>query len=302
MSAQGNAAPIIIKKKKVMGGEGHHGGAWKVAYADFVTAMMAFFLLMWLLNATTETQRKGLADYFSPSIPVSRVSGGGDGDFGGESVFAEENLPQDGSGATSERVTEAQKSRGASGVSAKDAPDTLAPPSESQEAEAMKQAFDEALKGLTGESMVEPALKRHIITRVTDQGLVVELFDLEGAPLFVPGEAAPTELLLRLTEVVAELSGLVTNGVASEAHVRAAALPFRDRPVWTLSAARAQELRQLLEDGGLDSARIKRVTGHGDRSPVARNPMALRNNRVEIVFLRTQRREVAQDGAALSPE
>jgi chemotaxis protein MotB len=72
MSAQSNVAPIIIKKKKSGGGDGHHGGAWKVAYADFVTAMMAFFLLMWLLNATTEKQRKGLADYFSPSIPLSR--------------------------------------------------------------------------------------------------------------------------------------------------------------------------------------------------------------------------------------
>ena len=73
MSAD-SLAPVIIKKKRGGGGEGHHGGAWKVAYADFVTAMMAFFLLMWLLNATTEEQRKGLADFFDPTIPVSAVS------------------------------------------------------------------------------------------------------------------------------------------------------------------------------------------------------------------------------------
>ena len=77
MSAQ-DGAPIIIKRKKVIAG-GHHGGAWKVAYADFVTAMMAFFLLMWLLGATNEKQRKGIADYFNPTIPVNKVSGGGDG-------------------------------------------------------------------------------------------------------------------------------------------------------------------------------------------------------------------------------
>lgn len=71
MSAKSNA-PIIIKRKKLIAA-GHHGGAWKVAYADFVTAMMAFFMMMWLLNATTEKQRKGLADYFSPTIPLSRV-------------------------------------------------------------------------------------------------------------------------------------------------------------------------------------------------------------------------------------
>ena len=76
MSDRSNA-PIIIKRKKVIAGDGHHGGAWKVAYADFVTAMMAFFMLMWLLNATTEQQRKGIADYFSPTIPINRVSGGG---------------------------------------------------------------------------------------------------------------------------------------------------------------------------------------------------------------------------------
>ncbi|MEO1550477.1 MAG: flagellar motor protein MotB, partial [Pseudomonadota bacterium] len=72
MSEQSNR-PVIIKRKKVVSAEGHHGGAWKVAYADFVTAMMAFFLLMWLLNATTEEQRKGLADYFKPTIPVHRT-------------------------------------------------------------------------------------------------------------------------------------------------------------------------------------------------------------------------------------
>ena len=73
------SAATIIKKKRINVVNGHHGGAWKVAYADFVTAMMAFFLLMWLLNATTEEQRRGIADYFDPSIPVTAVSGGGDG-------------------------------------------------------------------------------------------------------------------------------------------------------------------------------------------------------------------------------
>jgi chemotaxis protein MotB len=104
MAAQGNAAPVIIKRKKVVGGGGHHGGAWKVAYADFVTAMMAFFLLMWLLNATTEKQRKGISDYFNPTIPVNRISGGGDGAFGGDSVFAEETMAHDGTGAVDRKT------------------------------------------------------------------------------------------------------------------------------------------------------------------------------------------------------
>src|SRR6056297_3669847 len=101
MSAPGdNTAPVIIKRKKIVAGGGHHGGAWKVAYADFVTAMMAFFMLMWLLNATTEKQRKGIADYFNPTIPLNRVSGGGDGALGGDSTFTEQTLARTGVGAT----------------------------------------------------------------------------------------------------------------------------------------------------------------------------------------------------------
>jgi chemotaxis protein MotB len=83
MDVRRNVPPVIIKRKKVVAEGGHHGGAWKVAYADFVTAMMAFFLLMWLLGATTEQQRKGIADYFNPTLPLDRVSGGGNGAFGG---------------------------------------------------------------------------------------------------------------------------------------------------------------------------------------------------------------------------
>ena len=100
MNARENVAPVIIKRKKINKGGGHHGGAWKVAYADFVTAMMAFFMLMWLLNATTEQQREGIADYFSPTISINRLSGGGNGAFGGDSVFSEKTMPQNGTGAS----------------------------------------------------------------------------------------------------------------------------------------------------------------------------------------------------------
>src|SRR5580698_8536213 len=85
---------IVIRKEEVVGG-GHHGGAWKVAYADFVTAMMAFFLLMWLLNATTEDQRKGLADYFSPSNLMSHASSGTGEPFGGHTAFDKGALVSD---------------------------------------------------------------------------------------------------------------------------------------------------------------------------------------------------------------
>ena len=170
MTAQSNAPNVIIKKVKKVQGGGHHGGAWKVAYADFVTAMMAFFLLMWLLNATTEKQRKGIADYFSPTIPASRVSGGGDGAFGGDSVFTEETLARNGMG-------------GAPGD-----PGESAQPDRNTDAETEQlKALEEMLTGASGESMVSDDVLRHIVTKVTDEGLLIELFDIEGDPLFYEG-------------------------------------------------------------------------------------------------------------------
>ena len=112
MTTHNNVAPIIIKRKKIIVSGGHHGGAWKVAYADFVTAMMAFFMLMWLLNATTEQQRKGIADYFSPTFAINRTSGGGDSSFVGDSVFTENTLTRQGIGASTVHPTESVGSRG----------------------------------------------------------------------------------------------------------------------------------------------------------------------------------------------
>ncbi len=281
MSARNDVAPIIIKKKKIVKGDGHHGGAWKVAYADFVTAMMAFFLLMWLLNATTEQQRKGLADYFSPTIPINRISGGGDGEFGGTSVFSEEVLPQNGTGATNQRPTESQQARGEMGMSAEGAEEE-----KRAETEALK-ALEETLTGRVGESTVSRETRRHILTRVTDEGLVIELFDLPGSELFEPGTDTPTELLTELAALVASVGALVENGIAVEAHTRAEPVVLKQNPVWDLSTARANQMRQMLQTDDLNRERVQRITGHADREPVVSNPMAIRNNRLEVVLLRS---------------
>lgn len=275
MGTQANAAPVIIKRKKVVGGDGHHGGAWKVAYADFVTAMMAFFMLMWLLNATTEKQRKGIADYFSPTVAISRVSGGGDGAFGGESVFSEVVLPQNGTGATNLRPTEGRQARGEIGG------DTAA----GQEDQALKQ-MEAALMGRGGESMFSENMQRHIITRVTDEGLIVELFDLPEARLFDPDTDRPTRLLRDLGAMLVRVFGLVKNDVAVEAHTRAYPVVLRDNPVWSLSAARADKMRTLLQDAGLHYNRVKRVTGHADKELATGDPSSVRNNRLEVILLR----------------
>jgi chemotaxis protein MotB len=267
MAGQTNAAPVIIKRKKVVQGGGHHGGAWKVAYADFVTAMMAFFLLMWLLNATTEKQRKGISDYFNPTIPVNRISGGGDGAFGGDSVFSEETIARTGTGATGQDAVSAGEGQ----------------------AQAELEEVEKALLARSGESNTMQQLMRHVVTRVTDEGLVIELFDLPGAPLFEGDTARPTPVTLAIVDLLAEVLALTTNEIAVNGHLRAYPVTLIANPVWDLSADRAQGMRALLETAGLPGARMQRIAGFADRKPVTTDPSDLRNNRIEVILLRRDR-------------
>lgn len=279
MRASTNVAPVIIKRKKVVVAGGHHGGAWKVAYADFVTAMMAFFMLMWLLNATTEKQRKGLADYFAPSVPISRVSGGGDGAFGGTNMFSEAELLEDGTGASQKFPKNTFKTPGEIGSdkTGLDADD-----------KAQFDLIEDALSARSGESMVTEDALKHIVTRVTDEGLIIELFALDGAPLFEEGTNNPTPIFRDLVGMVSRVARLVKNDMAVEGHIRAHPVVLASNPVWELSTARADRARSLLEAAGTDSKRLQRVTGHADRKPVVRDPMANRNNRIEIILLRSK--------------
>ncbi|WGT51964.1 flagellar motor protein MotB [Thioclava nitratireducens] len=282
MSNRENAAPIIIKRKKVTGGDGHHGGAWKVAYADFVTAMMAFFMLMWLLNATTEKQRKGIADYFNPTIPINRISGGGEGAFGGDSVFSEDQIAQTGTGAISQRPTEERQARGEK--SAEDMQN-----SDKAAFKEVARAIEQALIGVGGESMVSEQLARHIVTRVTDEGLIIEISDLPDAPLFVGDTARPQPVLTDLAKILTRVFSIVANNVAINGYTKSYPKMLAKDPVWELSAARAQAMRELLNGAGFPPERLQRVSGFADRNPKVTRAMDLRNNRLEVIVLRNGR-------------
>jgi chemotaxis protein MotB len=282
MAKQPNASPVIIKrKKKIMGGR-HHGGAWKVAYADFVTAMMAFFMLMWLLNATTEKQRKGLADYFNPTIPINRVSGGGEGFFGGDSIFSEQAFTQSGTGASVARPTEEIRASGANRISEGNG-------TGGQEAEDSIKKIEQALIARGGESMTMDRVLRHVISKVTDEGLVIEVFDLDDVQLFEPDSTTPAPVLGEIADLLAEVLNLASNQVAVQGHVRTYPITLISNPVWDLSTARAETMRQMLEQSGLPGRRIQRVAGYADRVPAAANPMVARNNRLEVILLRRDR-------------
>lgn len=280
MAEQSNVAPIIIKRKKVIAGGGHHGGAWKVAYADFVTAMMAFFMLMWLLNATTEKQRKGIADYFNPTIPLSRVSGGGDGAFGGDSTFSEERMAQSGTGEPNgdpDADTDAQADSSAE-TAAKNA----------AEQRALEQ-LAENLKAKGGESMTMERLMRHVVTRVSDEGLIIEIFDLPDAALFIAETAEATADTQKILALIADVVILASNRIAVNGYVKSYPITLIEDPTWDLTTARAQAVRIQLEALGLIGKRIARVAGHADRKPITADPTAVRNNRIEVILLRRDR-------------
>ncbi len=279
MSATANR-PIIIKKKKGGGGDGHHGGAWKVAYADFVTAMMAFFMLMWLLNATSEQQRAGLADYFAPTTSINRTSGGGDGMFGGDSIFADDTLVKNGQGA-------AMLHEGSQVNSVKDPDEDNSDGKEIAKVEALEN-LEDVLLGRGGESTLSQEALRHIITRQTDEGLVIEIFDRSNAKLFVTDSAEPNPIAVEIAKVLATYLEIVENPLAIRAHVRAQPIVRVENTVWQLSIDRATALRKLLEIGGYDPDKIVRVAGKADRAPVVtEDPTAIRNNRIAVIVLRS---------------
>jgi chemotaxis protein MotB len=255
----------IIKRRKVVAG-GHHGGAWKVAYADFVTAMMAFFLLMWLLNVSDEEMRAGLADYFSPTIPLYQTSGGGDGPFEGSSMFSVDALSKDETGAIGdpERKTE------------------IGTPDQTL------WEIEQQLTGGSGDAVEADPLLQHIATRVTDEGLIIEVFDIQGSPLFAGPTAKHNEILDRLLGMIGRVLSHTGNPVAISGHLASgdveAAEPRPDP--WILSADRAQLARELLVEAGIEDGRLKRVVGQADRAPVTARPQDQRNRRLEIILLR----------------
>ena len=275
--------PIIIKKKKVVGGHGHHGGAWKVAYADFVTAMMAFFLLMWLLNATTEDQRKGIADYFNPTIPISRISGGGTGALKGDSIFSEdEKLAQSRTGGIEGELGKRNEARVLSQVDLANSEGRAV----NADAKLLKK-IQSGLENALGGPQTGDLVGQHILTRSTAEGLVIELVEQDAAPLFTSGSTRPSTILKILLQAVAETTQGVGNSISIVGHTDAR--PIRSRPNysnWELSADRANVARRELIAAGMKVERIVRVSGEASMSPLFDDPFAPQNRRIAITLLR----------------
>ncbi len=303
--------PIIIKKIK-KGGHGHHGGAWKVAYADFVTAMMAFFLLMWLLNATSSEQKQGIADYFTPAA-VSKATSGSGGILGG-TAFSTDGVRGEGSlgvpltGAQpgppptppSRREPSQDEGQAEGEGSGEAGPETGAP----VQTETLSQSALERALAMREDALFQQAemslrqamrdmpdiaeLSKQLIIDHTPEGMRIQLVDQEGRAMFAPDSAEPYPRTRTLLGQVARILQRLPNRIAISGHTDAAPITGRESySNWEMSADRANAARRILQTGGVDDDRLAEVTGRAGTEPLLPDdPYAPANRRVAIVLLR----------------
>jgi chemotaxis protein MotB len=279
-------APIIIKKIKKGGHGGHHGGAWKVAYADFVTAMMAFFLLMWLINTTSPEQKRGIADYFAPAS-VSPTTSGSGGILGGTALGSDgskstgsEDIIQSLAPRAPPNVTDAGQSPTQSQSQAASAtPDKSEDAALQSAAQSLKQAMQD---------MPELAeLSKQVIVDQTPEGLRIQLVDQEGRSMFQEGSAQPNDRAKVLLQAIAKVINQLPNRITIAGHTSASADGAKPAGDWALSSARADASRQILQAAGVDADRVYQEAGKAASDPLyPDDPMLPGNRRITIVLLR----------------
>ncbi len=265
-------APIIVKKVIVQGGDGHHGGAWKVAYADFVTAMMAFFLLLWLLGSTTEAQRKGLADYFTPTlVKLKEQSAGSNGLLGGASLTDPDNYPHRAAQTGSQAITVPRDASGGA-----------------REGASQIKRMRERLEQRVARDARLRQLMRQVRMVDTTEGTRIDLVDDADFSMFALGTTV-------LTPDARKLLGAIATTVAPESELitirgHTDALPWKSGVKannWSLSAGRAEATRQALLREGIGERRFRRIEGVADRELlIEANPQDPRNRRMSILLSR----------------
>ncbi len=286
---------VVIKKIKKVAGHGHHGGAWKVAYADFVTAMMAFFLLMWLINTTSPEQKRGIADYFAPASVSKSTSGSGGildgtafGEGGGKSGGAvavvvkmtPDEVKEEQDTTTPSEATPTEEMR----PSSSDVEDEAAEAQNQRELEAAELSLRQAMQDMP--DLAE--LSKQILIDQTPEGLRIQLVDQEGRPMFAPGSAEPLDRIRRLLVEVSKIALRLPNRMTIAGHTDAGQVEGRPGySNWELSADRANAARRVLMEAGVPADRIYQVSGKAGSEPLLpEDPSASANRRISIVFLR----------------
>ena len=265
---------------------GHHGGAWKVAYADFVTAMMAFFLLLWLLGATDEAQRKGIADYFSPTLVDKKSkTAGGTGLFGGESIVSADKFPKAGGQTGTRALTVPMGAKGGrkEGSSAGQVGPVAKDEARLRDLTAVRDAIERQMAAAPDLK----ALARQVRFVRTPDGMRIDVMDDAAFSMFKLGTTVFEPRAVRLLAVIADSLKGGDQGLTIRGHTDG--LRFSPRgPVnnWTLSAGRSEATRRELIRNGVTDARFRRIEGVADREPiVADDRDDPRNRRVSIELI-----------------
>ncbi|HEY0854039.1 MAG TPA: flagellar motor protein MotB [Devosia sp.] len=290
-----NDQPFIIKKIK-KAGHAHHGGAWKIAYADFVTAMMAFFLLLWLISMTTPEQKQGLADYFAPPNISPSTSGAG-GVMGGTALDSTGEKMAGSSSDTARAVTASpdnqtgQEEAAIGGRAGKACSDLDASESSRTDLAASEdQVFHSAAASIRQAWQAMPDITEiadSLVVEETKEGLNIQLIDQEGRPMFPEGSKYPFEATRKAIAAVAPILQQLPNQISISGHTAAGS--NYDNPrygAWELSSDRANVTRGILSEFGLKDDRIDAVTGKATAEPFFPNdPYLAANERIKITVL-----------------
>ena len=269
--------PIIIKRIK-KSGHGAHGGAWKIAYADFVTAMMAFFLLMWLLGSTTEGDKKGISDFFASPLKVSLAGGSGSGDSahvlkgGGQDLSRTEGQVKKG---------ETEGKRSTINLLAMKAEQRAA---ERARLEELKQKVQDVLAANPRLALMQSQIRLDM----TPEGLRIQIVDADNRPMFDSGSSIVKPYMRELLQIIGEVLAEVPNRLTLEGHTDAQ--PFgrgeRGYSNWELSSDRANSSRRELLAGGLPDTRVLRVQGLASSRPLEdTDPASPTNRRISIIVM-----------------
>ncbi|MEZ5626711.1 MAG: flagellar motor protein MotB [Rhodocyclaceae bacterium] len=290
--------PIVVKKIK-KGGGGAHGGAWKIAYADFVTAMMAFFLLMWLLGSTAEGDKEGIAEFFQNPLKVGLEGGSGSGDSSSIIKGGGEDLTRS-LGQVKRGEVEGNKTVN---LDAARDPSAVAKGHDAAQFEAAERAALVDLKGQI-EALIEAssalrALKDQLVMDITDEGLRIQIVDEQNRPMFSGGSDTLQPYTRTLLHAIGRALNQVQNRISLSGHTDASQYAGGNRGFsnWELSANRANASRRELVVGGLEDDKVIRVVGLADTIPFkSEDPFDPTNRRISIIVL-NRKAEAAVRGA-----
>ncbi len=286
--------PIIIKKIKKAGG--HHGGAWKVAYADFVTAMMAFFLLLWLLNVTSDEQRNAISNYFDPTHPkISEATSGAGGVMGGLSMTPK------GAMATTVQTIAVSPSMSVNARSTQKSgekpPSTVNKTTLEKAKEVLRKEEEKRFKAAQEQIKQaiesDPELKefaKNLLVDMTPEGLRIQIVDSDGKPMFASGSAEMYPYMQKLTDKLAKIIQKLPNDISIRGHTDS--VPYgKDAKYtnWELSSDRANSSRRVLLAAGVPLPRVNNVVGKADTDHlVPANPADPKNRRISIILLKEE--------------